>query len=204
MTDRPCQSEQQARASKAALRAAAEANRTRQENKERLSSQICQKVLDLPEYGAAASVLIYVGTPREVRTDRLLQTSWDQGKQVVVPCCQGAELELLRIESMEDLAPRTLGILEPTRAVRLREDQHVDASQIDLVIAPGVAFDRNGGRVGYGKGFFDRVLHRARNDVVVVGLAFDCQVFPTVPMLPHDVFMHVVITEGGVYRRLEA
>ena len=67
--------------------------------------------------------------------------------------------------------------------------------QLDIVLVPGTAFDLSGGRMGQGKGYYDRLLTNARKDAPLVGAAFDCQVFPEIPVSKHDVFMDLVLTE---------
>ena len=66
---------------------------------------------------------------------------------------------------------------------------------------PGLAFDRQCGRIGYGKGYYDRLLQQARADAALVAVAFECQVFPEVPVLPHDVRVDKIITEEAIYER---
>jgi 5-formyltetrahydrofolate cyclo-ligase len=100
---------------------------------------------------------------------------------------------------MQDLAPGTLGILEPRDELRKCAERKVDVGEIDLLVVPGVAFDPGGGRLGHGKGYYDRLLRRAPRETPSVGLAFECQVFPEVPMMEHDVFLHKVITENTAY-----
>jgi 5-formyltetrahydrofolate cyclo-ligase len=75
--------------------------------------------------------------------------------------------------------------------------------EIDLIVVPGVAFDRRGGRTGHGKGYYDKLLTHARRDTVLVAVAFECQVFSEVPMTERDVFMDRIVTEKAVYRRGE-
>jgi 5-formyltetrahydrofolate cyclo-ligase len=100
---------------------------------------------------------------------------------------------------MEELAPGMLGILEPPEDLRRRPEKRIDAERLDLVMVPGAAFDARGGRIGRGKGYYDRLLRRTRPDALRVGVAFQCQIFPGVPMQEHDVFMDKVITEDTVY-----
>jgi 5-formyltetrahydrofolate cyclo-ligase len=66
-------------------------------------------------------------------------------------------------------------------------------------MVPGVAFDRNGARMGHGKGYYDKLLQHARLDAPLVALAFECQLFPEIPTAPHDIFMDKIITESAVY-----
>jgi 5-formyltetrahydrofolate cyclo-ligase len=182
------------------LRARSESNRQKQEHKEELSRIICQRLVELAEYGPSGTVLNYVSGPAEVQTAALISRARADRKRIVVPCCVSNELELFRLESMDDLAPRTLGILEPRADVRADPERRIDVAQVDLIVVPGVAFDRRCGRLGHGRGYYDRLLARARHDTFFVGVAFECQVFEQVPMLPYDVFMDVVVTEKTTYR----
>lgn len=184
---------------KAEIRAAARARRRQQPNREALSRQIGDALLALPEYAAASAVMLYVDAASEVRTRPLLPQMWAAGKQTLIPYCVGDSLELFRLEALEELAPGTLGILEPIEAFRGRGDRAFEPAQLDLVVVPGLAFDRQGGRLGQGKGYYDRFLRLVSPRVTLVGLAFECQLFPEIPMLEHDAYMNKVITELAVY-----
>ncbi len=184
---------------KAQLRRQAEAARARQPDKDELSRAICRRFAALPEYFAAATVMLYVHVRNEVRTQEFIQAVLAQGKGVVVPYCVGNELGLFRLESLDELAPSTFGLLEPRPQLRALPEKRVEAREVDLIMVPGVAFDRDGGRLGHGKGFYDRLLGRARRDALLVGVAFECQLFPDVPMGEHDVYMDRVVTEAAAY-----
>ncbi len=185
---------------KTQLRVEARARRGRQQDADRLSRQIFQRLADSPEYRRAAALLLYLSFHSEVGTHPFLDRAWSEGKSVVVPYCAGERLELFRLESRDELAPGTLGILEPKAALRTAQ-RGVAVARIDLIVVPGLAFDRQCGRVGYGKGYYDRLLHQARADAALVAVAFECQVFPEVPVLPHDVRVDKVITEAAIYER---
>lgn len=182
------------------IRAEAAARREAQQHKDRLSREICRRLAELPEYVAAGVVMFYVDFGPEVRTRPLLPTAWQQGKQVVVPCCCGQRLELFRLEDLDELVPGTHRIPEPRLELRGRPERKVDLAELDLIAVPGLAFDRRGGRIGHGKGYYDRLLRQRHPGTVAAGLAFECQLFDRVPMLPHDVYVDKVITERGVYR----
>jgi 5-formyltetrahydrofolate cyclo-ligase len=186
---------------KGQLRKRAQANRRRQKDKERLSREICHKLAALPEYAGAATVMFYVDFRNEVRTRWFLPTAWQQGKRLVVPYCAAARLELFRLESIDELAPGIFRILEPKVELRGLAERKVDVSTVDLIVVPGVAFDREGGRLGHGKGYYDRLLRLVRPDTTLVALAFECQLFPAVPTQRHDVRMDKVITEKAIYER---
>jgi 5-formyltetrahydrofolate cyclo-ligase len=181
------------------IRRQAESARQAQPDKDALSRAICARLAALPEYAAARTVMLYVGMKSEVRTLDFLSAAIGEGKRVVVPYCVGDELELFLVASLDELAPGTLGILEPRAELRALPLKRVEAGQIDLALVPGVAFDRRGGRLGHGKGFYDRFLPRLRADALAVGAAFECQLLAEIPMLSHDVSMDRVITEQGVY-----
>ncbi len=135
----------------------------------------------------------------EVRTTDLVVQLLRSGKRTVIPYCSGEELQLYHLTDLAELSPGMLGIPEPKASFRSRAENHVVAEQLDLLAVPGLAFDRTGGRIGYGRGYFDRLLLRLRPDAVSVGLAFECQVFDRVPMQPHDVPLSAVVTENAAY-----
>ncbi len=183
---------------KQGIRARARALRVSQADKSGLSRRICRRLATLPEYLYAATVMSYVDLGSEVRTRDLLKAAWRDGKRLVVPYCVGDQLGLFVLESLDELAPGTLGILEPAAELRGRGNRRIDVAELDLIVVPGVAFDRRGGRLGQGKGYYDRLLRLARPGTALVALAFECQLVAEVPMLPHDVPMQKVITEEGV------
>ncbi len=184
---------------KIAIREQAHAARNALPNKDDLSRQICGRLVGLLEYARAGTVMYYVDVRSEVRTRHDLPAALTGGKKIVVPYCVDGELELFHLQSMDELAVGAYKILEPRAELRGRPDKRVAASDLDLVIVPGVAFDREGGRLGHGFGYYDKLLHHARPDAPLVALAFECQVFPLIPMQSHDIFMDKVVTETAVY-----
>jgi 5-formyltetrahydrofolate cyclo-ligase len=182
------------------IREQAHENRRRQENKDELSRAICEAFVSLPEYASARTVMFYVDVRTEVRTRDFLATALTHGKKIVVPWChENGELELFRLTSMEDLAIGMYRILEPKVELRTLADRQVPVTDLDLVMVPGVAFTRDGARMGHGKGYYDKLLEHTRPDAPLVALAFECQMFPEIPTQPHDVFMDKIITERAIY-----
>jgi 5-formyltetrahydrofolate cyclo-ligase len=97
---------------------------------------------------------------------------------------------------MSELVEGAYKILEPKEELRGLPAKQVRPEELDLVMVPGTAFDPRGGRMGQGKGYYDRLLSRARPDAPLVALAFDCQIFDEIPVAGHDVFMDMVLTES--------
>jgi 5-formyltetrahydrofolate cyclo-ligase len=185
---------------KGQIRADAEARRREQPDKDRLSRVICRKLAELPEYAAARTAMLYVHRRHEVRTRQFLRSGLGSDKRIAVPYCAGPVLQIFHLASMEELEKGTFGILEPKAEIRQCAQRQVDVSELDLVVVPGVAFDRRGARMGHGRGYYDKLLAGVRSDTLLVAVAFQCQVFPQIPTESHDVFMDLVITEKTVYQ----
>ncbi len=184
---------------KTEIREQAHAARNAQENKDELSQTIVDRFVALPEYQRAKTVMFYVDVRSEVRTRHYFATALTHGKRIVVPYCVDGELELFHLESMDELSVGMYKILEPREDLRTVATKRIAVEELDLIMVPGVAFDRRGGRTGHGKGYYDKLLEHCRADTPLVALAFECQMFPEIPMQEHDIFMDKVVTEAAVY-----
>jgi len=183
------------------IRAAAHLRRLHQQDGEQVSRVIFERLVGLPQYASARTVLCYVSFRSEVSTRGFIALMWADDKRVVVPYCLARNLELFSFTNFSDLAPGTLGILEPRPALRGQDQRKADVRELDLLVIPGLAFDRQGGRLGYGKGYFDRLLTRARPDALLAAVAFESQLFDSIPVQPYDVRVDAVITESNIYHR---
>ncbi|HTM55320.1 MAG TPA: 5-formyltetrahydrofolate cyclo-ligase [Pirellulales bacterium] len=181
------------------IREQAHANRAAQTNKDELSAAICETFMELPEFAAARTVMVYIDVRTEVRTRHALPALLASGKRIVVPYCVERDLELFLLESMDELAVGMYKILEPKPELRDGPDKRIAVDELDLIMVPGVAFDRNGARMGHGFGYYDKLLEHARANAPLVALAFECQLFTEIPTQAHDVFMDKIITEQAVY-----
>jgi 5-formyltetrahydrofolate cyclo-ligase len=184
---------------KKSIREQAHANRQAQTDKETLSQKICETFAGLPEFAAAETVMVYIDVRTEVRTRHHLPALLQSGKRIVVPYCVDKELELFLLNDMDELAIGMYKILEPKNELRELADKRVDVKELDLIMVPGVAFDRRGARMGHGFGYYDKLLEHARADAPLVALAFECQLFPEIPTQAHDVFMDKIVTERAIY-----
>jgi 5-formyltetrahydrofolate cyclo-ligase len=164
------------------------------------SSMIKEKLYSLSEFKDAKNVLFYVSFNKEVDTHTIIKETLNEknNKKIIVPYVlkNNPILQLSEINNFEDLKPKTFGILEP------KEDKikKFDIENVDLVIVPGIAFDKNGHRIGYGYGYYDRFLKRLDAKVKKVGLAFYFQLIDKIPEEKHDIPMDIIITEEKVYK----
>jgi len=185
---------------KDALRRQAHANRNAQENKDDLSRRIVGAFMSLPEYAEAETVMFYIDVRSEVRTRHDLDLALTSGKTIIIPWCNAeGELELFRLNSTDELEVGMYKILEPRTELRNLPEKQINVESLDLIMVPGVGFDRRGGRMGHGKGYYDKLLQHARNDTPLVALAFECQIFDEIPVADHDIYMDKLITEDHVY-----
>ena len=163
------------------------------------ASAIADRLRALEVYQRAGTICWYVGVRDEVATLEMIERALGEGRRAVVPWRAGEGLELFAIAGAADLEPASFALLEPGLAARSDPARRTPPDAVDLFVVPGVAFDRQGRRLGYGRGFYDRLLALARPDAAIVGLAFDAQVVDRIPAAPHDVPMRAVVTESTVY-----
>lgn len=190
--------------SKSEIRRQARKRRAAQPNKSEVSRQILSRVMALTEFQNAATIMFYIDARDEVRTRWLLADLVTQHRPIVVPYCVEDRLDLFHIESMDELEMGAFGIFEPRRELRGLSQKMVDLAVIDLVIVPGVAFDRRGARTGHGHGYYDKLLSRTPPKTRLVGVSYECQIFDMIPSLPHDVVMDLVVTESAIYPASQA
>ena len=167
------------------------------------SARIQRAVMKLPEWAAARRVCVYLALPAEVQTRRLLAACWKTGKQVLVPAYRKnySRYELARLRPDDPVKNGHWAVPEPAHP-RWATPDRVTRSHVDLVVTPGLAFDRNGGRVGHGCGYYDRLLAgKALKQAFKVGLTLECQMVASVPMNAQDIRMDMVVTERAAYRR---
>ena len=156
--------------------------------KERRSAAIMHQVEQLPRFLEAKVVLLYWSMADEVQTHDFVNR-WYRQKTLLLPCVDGDDLLLRQYTGPECLkAGEQFGIGEPTGP------EYSQVDQVEMIVVPGVAFDRKGNRMGRGRGFYDRLLKSTPN-AYKVGVAFDFQMLDDIPMEPFDVPMDDVITE---------
>jgi len=134
-------------------------------------------------------VMFYIAMPGEVDTQEMIETAKRLGKIIAVPVCVKNRISLRPaiLDSHAHLKKGPYGVFEPVIS------RFIGLKDLDLVITPGVAFDKKGNRLGRGKGYYDRFLSRIPKDTPSIGLAFNLQILPVVPTTPHDVSVKKVL-----------
>lgn len=179
---------------KAALRRALLAKRERLSHREAKSREIRRQVLELPQVHRAKALLLYLSMGSEVDTWGIFEQALAAGKEVFAPRCldKQGHMAFHRVDSREDLVAGAFGLLEPDPA-RCPLWQGESGA---LCLVPGLAFDEEGFRLGYGKGYYDRFL--TSHPVETVGLCFGDLVVPRLPHSPLDRRVSALVTEAGV------
>lgn len=143
-------------------------------------------VISDPAFASARTLLAYMAKTPELSVVSVVLSAWRAGKRVLLPRVVDDHLELHAVAAWNELAPGAFGIQEPAASATT-----VRPAEVDLAIVPGVAFDRKGGRLGQGGGFYDRLIPQLGGEVI--GVAFDEQVVDAVPRDAHDVPVERVI-----------
>lgn len=162
------------------------------EEVERNSKIITDKVKNIPEFQNAEYILAYADYNHEVMTCYLIEEAWKMGKKVAVPKVEGKDMIFHVLNDFSQLQPGYFRIPEPVNG------EIVDWKDA-LMIMPGVAFDRNCNRVGYGGGFYDRFLEK-HPEVIRLAVAFDFQVLEEVPTEETDIVPQIIVTEKEILR----
>lgn len=167
------------------------------------SEIIFGKIIELSHYKKAKTVMAYMDFRNEAATGDFIKRCKMDGKAVVLPKVEvcypslitGNAMSIYEINDIElDIILGFKGIPEPNSAALSK----ADPLKIDLAVIPGVAFDYNRYRIGYGAGYYDRFLPELRHDCLKAGAAFSLQLVEAVPAGAHDIPMDIVITEDRI------
>ena len=155
------------------------------------SASIYTRLIQMSLYQSAQNIACYVSIKNEVDTQQIIQNALMQKKQVGVPITQSdGIMEFQTLTNTNELQKVHHGLLEPTT----NPQKIISPRKFDLAIVPGIAFDRQGHRIGSGGGYYDRYL--AQTNAIRIGLAYDFQLLENIPTEPHDLKMDWVITEN--------
>ena len=157
------------------------------------SRLIWERLRAFAAFQTANTLVLYSADENEVQTEAIWREASAQGKAVYYPrlTSDRADLEFVRRCPGDRLIPGTFGILIPPG-----EDLLAGLQAIDLVLTPGVGFDRQGHRLGRGRGYYDRAFRGVLAGALRVALAYDFQVVPEIPVGPNDEAVHYIVTEA--------
>ncbi|MDK2865989.1 MAG: 5-formyltetrahydrofolate cyclo-ligase [Clostridiales bacterium] len=166
------------------------------------SSNILQHLSKLDFFQSARAVAGFVDFRNEVQMRPILQHLLAMNIPLMLPRISddGTQMVFYHVDSLEHLVISRLGIMEPDPACCVPGD----LNQLSLVLTPGVAFTRNGFRLGYGGGYYDRFFESISNDFLRIGLAFDLQIVADIPCESHDIRLHGYVTENGFFNTTTA
>ena len=194
---------QKREAMRSSLRALARKNRDELELKERIQASLAigERVCALPELSQAKSIFLYCAFRSEVETENLSRTLQEMGKIICFPQAVPATRDLLPIQwdwrkPDSCLKPGYRGIPEPQQPGCVV----FPPEELDMVIMPGLLFDRNGNRLGYGGGYYDRFLANKAPQALRVGLGFSSQLTISIPAQAHDMRLDILVTDAEILR----
>lgn len=162
------------------------------------SQKITEKLLSMNCIKDANTIMLYLDFNNEVKTDQLITKLISLRKTVVAPVTLKDERKLIpfKITNLKDgINIGAYGIREPQKD----PSNELNVEAIDILIVPAVAYDKDCYRLGYGGGFYDRFIEHLRDDAITIGIAFDLQVFDSIPKENHDAQLNYVITENNMY-----
>ena len=183
-------------ADKKELRSYIKSKRKTIENKAEKDSLIAQNLLSLDEIKKADTVLCYISLDDEIYTDEIVRVLLDSGKRVGAPYCvdNNGNMDFYYITDFDDLRIQSFGVREPM----LEKCEKIASFDNAVIILPGLCFDKNGNRLGYGKGYYDRFLQI--HSLISVGLCYNSLIVKKVPIDMYDKKADIIVTENDIIK----
>ena len=161
------------------------------------NKMVLERMLSLEEFRNAGIIFFFASFRTEADTTEMIKTSLSSGKRVMLPKVDKDrhELQLYEIRDFGELVPGYMGIPEPSFQRR-----QMSINDADIVIIPGAGFDASGNRIGYGGGYYDRLLSGLQKDIPVIAPAYEEQIEDCIPSEPHDIRVNMIVTDRRVIR----
>lgn len=157
------------------------------------SRKIICALEELDEFRKASTIMPYLSLDIEVDTIEFIKKELkEQKRTMVVPFVKEDNIQVSRLSDFNDLSNGKFGVLEPIKKEEFK-------GKIDMILVPGIAFDQNGSRIGFGKGFYDRFLKNHKR-ALKIGLAFEEQIVDNIPIEEHDMPVDIILTEKRTIR----
>lgn len=155
------------------------------------SEHISEKIFNLKDYEEAECIFVYMDYQGEVKTDRIIQESFSRNKKVAIPKIVDGQMNFYYISNIKEIEYGYYGIREP---ILNNGIDNIAKENDPLIIIPGVAFDVKKHRIGHGKGFYDKYL-KGKEYTKKIGVAFDFQIYDSIPYEIHDILPDKIITQ---------
>ncbi len=160
------------------------------------SYEVCRNIMNMKQYKCAEKVLLYNSICNEVDTKAIIKNCFDTGKQVFLPVItENNNFEARRYIKSAKMTINKFGIPEP------KEGMTINPKELDLIIAPGIAFDKRLHRIGFGSGYYDRYLKKTKN-AYTIGAAYLFQIVDIIKESGHDICLDAVATEKDILYRI--
>ncbi|MBN2423156.1 5-formyltetrahydrofolate cyclo-ligase [Candidatus Woesearchaeota archaeon] len=166
----------------------------KKENLDKKNKAVKENLESLEEVIKSKNILFYISFENEVETHDLIKDALKQNKKVIVPYIEKKEIYLSDLKDFNELEKGKFGILEPKKKFIRKADIH----KVDLIIVPGVAFDKKGHRIGFGAAYYDKLLKKSK--AIKIGLAYEFQIVDEIPKEAHDVAVDIIISEKQILR----
>lgn len=158
----------------------------------RVSRKITNMFINLEIVKKSRNFMLYYSFKKEIITYDLIDILFREGKNVFLPYISNNKIMISRIYSRKDLKPGAFGIMEPV------ERQNIDINKMDVIVVPGLLFDKNGYRIGYGGGYYDRLLSSITSDITTIGLVYDDFLQERLPIARYDMPVKIILSEKQV------
>lgn len=160
------------------------------------SKVITEKFLESEEYKKAKIIMSYMSIKNEIDMETINKKILEDGKKLVLPVMikEKTTIRAVEVDNICEMATMAFGVKEP------KGGKEIMISEIDLIVVPGVAFDKNGNRIGFGKGFYDRFLYKT--EVKKIALCYDFQIIDEIESERHDTPVEMILTEKNEYRNI--
>ncbi len=159
---------------------------------------IKKRLFALADFKKAKSILFYASFRSEVDTIRCLQDVIRSGKKLALPVVdhRHKELKIFEVKDISELISGYMGIPEP----EITKNREIGLKDIGIVVVPGAGFDINGNRLGYGAGYYDKLLSKSKKHITTIALAFEEQIVKEIPAEPHDIKVDMIVTDKRLIR----
>jgi len=161
------------------------------------SNKIINTIIGLPEFIKCKNIMLYLSFNNEVDTFPLVTWCLNNGIAVIAPYCVQHEKKIIPFiinNLTTDLTKSTFGIMEPKHDLLKK----ANINDIDLIIVPGVVFDKHCNRIGFGAGYYDRFLSEKAKNTITIGIAYDYQIIDEVPVGIYDVPLNFIVTQDRI------